>query len=408
MTKRIWLCLVAAALVAVSGCSAPDVPKGPAPPVALVAVDDKSPAGPASEEPNLSVASDGSAYMSWLEPAKAGGYALLFSARSSGGMWSEPKTIVSGTDWFVNAADFPSITAMPDGTLAAHWLGNNEPGSEAYNINIVFSHDKGATWSKPVVPHRDRKKQQHGFLSLLPSTDGKLGAVWLDGRQYKDGDDEGDMALIYTTIAPDGTLGQETILDPRACECCHTSAAATPDGIAVVYRDRSDKEIRDISIVRYANGSWSPAEPLSQDGWEINGCPVNGPAISSNGQNVAAAWFTAPEDKARVSVVMSADGGKTFGKPIQIDEGKPTGHVDILSLPSGAAVVSWLERKDQGQQIRIRQVNVDGSLGSPITVSGDTGVRSAGFPRMGSVGNQVLVAWTDGGKVPQVRTALLK
>src|SRR4051812_49421567 len=102
--------------------------------------------------------------MSWLEPGKDEGYSLLFSARSTDGMWSAPKTIITGKDWFVNAADSPSIAAMPDGTLAAHWLGNNAPGSEAYNINIVFSKDKGATWSKPIIPHRDRKKQQHGFL----------------------------------------------------------------------------------------------------------------------------------------------------------------------------------------------------------------------------------------------------
>ena len=36
-----------------------------------------SPAGPGSEEPNLSVGPDGKLYMSWLEEAKPRGYAQI-------------------------------------------------------------------------------------------------------------------------------------------------------------------------------------------------------------------------------------------------------------------------------------------------------------------------------------------
>jgi hypothetical protein len=56
--------------------------------------------------------------------------------------------------------------------------------------------------------------------------------------------------VVLTMIGLDGTLGKEVLLDGRVCECCATSAASTPDGIAVVYRDRSKEEVRDISIVR--------------------------------------------------------------------------------------------------------------------------------------------------------------
>jgi len=101
------------------------------------------------------------------------------------------------------------------------------------------------------------------------------------------------MALMYTTIAANGTLGPELQIDNRTCECCKTAMTAIPDGLIAVYRDRSDKEIRDIAISRFAAGKWSAPETLSKDGWEIDGCPINGPAVSSDGKNVAAAWFTA-------------------------------------------------------------------------------------------------------------------
>src|SRR5206468_4959578 len=103
-------------------------------------------------------------------------------------------------------------------------------------------------------------------------------------------------------------------------------------------------------------------EPLSNEGWEINGCPVNGPAVASSGRNVTAAWFSAAHDKAHVYVALSRDGGKMFGKPIQVDDGKPSGHVDVVSLPSGGAFVSWIERTDKGAEVRIRQIDPDGAM----------------------------------------------
>ncbi|PYS04967.1 MAG: hypothetical protein DMG12_08930 [Acidobacteria bacterium] len=220
-------------------------------------------------------------------------------------------------------------------------------------------------------------------------------------------EETGDMSLMYTTIGSDGTLANETTLDGRTCECCQTSATTTPDGQLVVYRDRSDKEIRDISIVRYTNGRWSQPEPLTKDGWEINGCPINGPAISSSGRNVAVAWFTGANDRPRVSLLMSSDSGKTFGKPIRIDDGSPAGRVDVVSLPSGGVVASWIERTNQGTQVRLRQLDSGGTPGSSMTVSGTSGARSGGFPRIERSGNEVMVAWTDAGEKPRVRTAVL-
>src|SRR5262249_16798324 len=122
---------------------------------AATVTDLKSPAAPGSEEPNLAVGPDGRVYMTWLEPVTPNRHALRFSIRGPQG-WSVPKTISRGTNWFANPADFPSLAVMSDGTLAAHWLVmSGGPDSEAYDINVAFSKDTGATWSKPILPHRD-------------------------------------------------------------------------------------------------------------------------------------------------------------------------------------------------------------------------------------------------------------
>ncbi len=368
----------------------------------------KSPAPPGSGQPNLAVAADGRVFLSWIEPDTPQGYVLRFSVRGAQG-WSAPKTIARGANWFVSDADVPSLAVLSDGTLAADWfVASVGPRSEAYDVNLVFSKDGGTTWSKPLMPHRDGKKRQHGFVSMVPTPDAKLAAIWLDGRNMPS-EEEGDMALMYTTIATNGTLGPETQIDNRACECCKTSMTATADGLVAVYRDRSDKEIRDISIVRYANGRWSQPQALTNDGWEIDGCPINGPAVSANGRNIAVAWFTAPDDdKPQVYVLMSADSGKTFGKKIRIDDGNPLGRVDVVSRSSGAAVVSWVERTSQGAQVRMREVAANGTAAAPMNVSGTAGLGSGVLPRMVRSGDDIVVAWTDASKPAQIRTVVVR
>ena len=369
----------------------------------------KSPAPPDSGQPSLVVGSDGRVLLSWIEPGQPNGYVLRFSVRGPQG-WSAPKTIARGANWFVSDADVPSMAVLSDGTLAAHWFvkpAGVGRESEAYDINLAFSRDGGTTWSKPITPHHDGKKRQHGFVSLMPTADAKLAVLWLDGRNMAS-EEEGDMALMYTTIAPNGTVAPEVEIDKRTCECCKTSMTATPSGLVAVYRDRSDKEIRDVAIARFVNGKWSPPQIVSNDGWEIDGCPINGPAVSSNGKNLAVAWFTAPDDKPQVYVVLSNDGGATFGKKIRIDDGKGQGRVDIASRATGGAVVSWVERGEKGNEVRIREIAPNATAAAPTNVSGMTGIGSGAFPRMVRSGDDIVIAWTDASHPPQVRTAVVK
>jgi hypothetical protein len=367
-----------------------------------------SPAGPRSGQPNLTVSPAGRVYLSWIERLGEGRFSLRFAVKEGGG-WSTPRVIAEGADWFVNWADFPSMAVLPDGSLAAHWLVKSGPGTFDYDVTIARSFDGGATWGKPFVPHRDGVKAEHGFVSLFAARDGTLAAVWLDGREMKsgagDGHDgghgHGDMTLRYVKVKRDGTLADEAALDTRVCECCQTSAAMTDEGPVVVYRDRSEREVRDISIVRLRGGKWTAPRAVFQDDWQINGCPVNGPAVAARGRRVAVAWYTAAGEQPRVKLAFSKDAGESFGAPITVDDGSPVGRVDVTLLDDGSAVVCWLEKVPGGGEVRVRRVGPGGASGRAVTVSASGTARSNGFPQMARAGNRLVFAWTG----PRVLTA---
>src|SRR3954453_1033180 len=102
-----------------------------------------SPAGESSSAPQLTTTGDRS-MLSWMERANPASV-LKFAERTAAG-WSEPKTVASGNDLVVNAADVPSVRALADGSLAAAWMVANSPDPEAYDLRLAWSKDAGATW----------------------------------------------------------------------------------------------------------------------------------------------------------------------------------------------------------------------------------------------------------------------
>jgi hypothetical protein len=404
-------CAALAMIVVAAACTQQPAARPEAPPFRVHAM--AAPAAPGSGEPNLAVTADGRVFLSWVEPTGEKGSALRIAVRRKGGAWSPPRTIAEGYDWFVNWADFPSVAALPDGTLFAHWLAKNSIGAYGYDVRISVSRDGGTSWSPFVTPHRDGTPTEHGFVSMLPWGPGRMGLVWLDGRKTtgvseEHADSLAAMQLMQTSVDAEGRLGGEALLDERVCDCCQTAAASTERGAIVVYRDRSATEVRDISVMRFEDGLWSEPQVLAADGWQMNGCPVNGPAIAASGARVGVAWFAAPHERPRVSVVFSGDGGATFGAPRPVDDGRPLGRVDLVLLPGGDALVSWLEQSAHGTELRVRRMPESGLRGPSLTVADSSSTRSSGFPRMEIAGGEPILAWRDAAEPPRVRTAILE
>jgi hypothetical protein len=294
-------------------------------------------------------------------------------AHFDGVTWSKANVIARG-DMLSNRADYPSI-AVSGHNVFAQW---REKAGKGRRILLARSNDGGATWSKAVTPH-PLMDREFGFVSMLPLADGTARIAWLDGR-------EKETQLRAVTMSMAGTLSAEAVVDARVCDCCQTAMAMTPRGPAIVYRDRSPNEIRDIAIAAPIANAHSAL--IHNDQWHLTGCPVNGPRIVANGTRAAVAWYTAANDKPAVLAAFSRDGGTTFGAPIRVDDGHPGGRADLALLGDGSAIVTWIEGSSA---IVARRVTASGAL-DRIQILGSSKA-SIGFPRIAISNGNILAAW---------------
>ncbi len=373
-----------------------------------------SPAGPNSAEPFLSATDKETLVLSWLQrEADSVTVTLRLATLDSAGAWGVPSEVVRAKDLFVNWADFPSVVPLASGKLLAHWLQRNGTGRYSYDVRMSESADGGRTWSSSTTAHAPGIPAEHGFVTLLPRPDSTADILFLNGSPAPadaPGKRGPPMRLAMSKWTAAGAVaGPEEILDMRTCDCCQTAAAVTSRGPIILYRDRSENETRDIYVRRFVSGAWTDTKPLHADGWIIDACPVNGPAISASGEQVAAVWFTGARDTAKVQLVFSRDAGATFGQPVRIDGGMPAGRVDVELLDGGDALVTWIERmgKDSAE-VRARIVRPDGTTEPPLTVSPLSGGRASGFPRIVRRRDGIVLAWTVPGATSEVRLAALK
>jgi len=330
-------------------------------------------------------------YMTWVEQQDS--LATLKNAIYENDTWSQAKTITSGTDWFVNWADFPSL-AVNDGMILTNVLQKSAEGT--YDYDIKLSLVDALSQKNNLALHTDGVLAEHGFVSST-AYDGGYYVSWLDGRNTKnEATEKNQMTLRNAYVDLDGNITEETEIDARVCDCCNTATAITMNGPVVVYRDRSEgkEETRDISIVRWVDGKWTPPKTVHEDNWKINGCPVNGPAITTKEEHLFVTWFTGEGDTPRVLGAFSSDSGETFGAPIRLDNGNAIGRLDTAFLEDGSVVVSWLEPKGDDVVLQLAKVYKDGHADAPITVTQTSWERQSGFPQLEIIGNTAYLGWT--------------
>ena len=387
-----------------------------------------APTGPGAMGSMVVSSPDGAHWLSWLEPDR-GAIAAPPGAPPMGGIsmaqeeyafkcarfdpvgrrWGEAHLIAHGPGWFINWEDFPALAATRN-RLAAAWLVGTRAGEEhgdyaGYHVEYSTSNDAGKSWSTPQPITGESSRTS--FIALQAMADGRFMAAWLDGRERAE-----KRTTLYSRII--GDSGPDLLVDASTCGCCTLSFIPTAGGgVMLAYRGRTNEEIRDMRVSRFAGGKWSAPRPLHADGWMIPACPDNGPQLAISGGNIAAAWFTAANGQPRVYLARTQAGGRDFADPAVIDLGRAAGRVDSILLPDGTALVTWIENSSKIREggIYLRAQSSDGVLSAPVLLASTASSRATGVPRItllpDSVPAQFLLCYTRDSEPLQVVTALV-
>ena len=369
-----------------------------------------------------------------VEGASSSGVSLEASGRDVVATWAA--TAPGATDVYAavshdDGASFGPATRVNDVPGDARTSGEQPPRAAIANgIDVVWCSKAGtaarirgartragaATFGPALTMHAENLPGARGWASLARDQDGNAHVVWLDGRNALRPPTgslaAGDRAsmprgmrqdIFHAVWRPDGSH-EEVAVATDVCFCCKTAVATAPRGVVyVAWRHIYPTNLRDIAVARSADGGKTFSAPVrvSEDGWQIAGCPDDGPALAVDEAGVLhVAWPTMLSEPRAVKGIFysySTDGGRTFAPRQRIDEeGSGAAHPQIAAGAGRVAVV-W-DEAGTSRRACLREVSSDqrGTAWTPVL--GTIRVLSAGpavYPAIAVTPSSLVAAWTE-------------
>jgi hypothetical protein len=157
--------------------------------------------------------------------------------------------------------------------------------------------------------------------------------------------------------------------------------------------------MRDIAFARSTDGGahFSPPLRVSEDKWELNGCPEDGPAIGIDPTGtIHIAWATLVTDGEPQKAIFHATSrdGKAFSPRTRVPTAGITnpGHPQ-LALESDGAAIFWDETVDGVRRVSMSRVSRKGGFQPPLVISGNESALGPVTAR--TAAGDLLVAWTS-------------
>lgn len=240
----------------------------------------------------------------------------------------------------------PKVAVAPNGDVYVCWA--NERGRWKGNIRFARSTDGGKTFSQAIALNSDASAEPagHAFQSIAVDAKGKIYVAWIDERNKKQGD-RGAEIWLSTSVDGGKTFSRDRSILSDVCECCRTTLQVDSTGrLFVSYRTVPliGPMNRDIIVARSEDGgkTFTPSV-VSQDGWELNGCPVVGPTLMIDAAGtLTVVWFVGNGQRPGLYFAASSDHGKTFFARQLLDGNQRLGkHAHAVRLGNGKTLVAW-------------------------------------------------------------------
>lgn len=313
------------------------------------------------------------------------------------------------------AGDAPEIVVL--------WTTRTPAGTRLLSAR---STDGGTTFGASVLVPGSDGAGNRGWESLAVGDSGRAIALWLDHRNtapaMATSHKHGQAAPAKGADAPkpdpveraglsqlwagslDGAVAAYAITG-GVCYCCKTSLVASGQNVYAAWRHVFPGNQRDIAFVASRDGgkTFGPVVRVSEDRWQFDGCPENGPALAvDTGGRVHVAWVTplaGAEGGPLTLYHASSVDGAAFTPRVKIETTGPAGHVQLTTLGSGNLVMAWDEVVAGSRRVRAARgvVAADGRAEfSPLAVGDHAGMYPALASAAGTAGGFVeVMAWVD-------------
>ena len=368
-------------------------------------------------EPAVAAASDGSFYLAWVEHHAHGGGDVMLAAFAATGESNGPAIRVNPTAGAAGAwrGDPPAVSVAPDGTVYVTWTARAESG--ATDLYLSASRDRGQSFELPSKVNDDQKPGAHGMHSLAVSADGSIFVSWLDEQNEavsvkagKKGHKHGAEANreLFVASSNDGgkTFSANQLIAREVCPCCKTSLATAPGGrVYVSWRQVLPGDLRHIAVASSSDQGKTFSAPIivSDDQWTIAGCPVSGASLSvSSDRMLQVLWYSAGEaGPTGIYRSESRDAGKSFAPRQLVAEGQAQGTPVLLPYLKGSIAI-W--QGDLGSNAHVNTAYLGDNLSVPTVFHKEA---NSELPAASLVHDQILVAYIHQGAANDQRSVWL-
>ena len=274
-------------------------------------------------------------------------------------------------------AAFPSVAALPDGSLMASYrVGTNKDSADA-TVELRRSFDLGRTWSKPVSPFSTTLDGKRGslrcvYLTPLSESHVLACALWVDRETYPglrlfnletegclpmavvlaDSHDLGDTWSPWRVVPVTEDIGPPSLTSPVLRFASGKLAVSIETNKP--YYDRSTWYQRVVYVFSEDGGrTWSPPHTTCQDPearifhWDQRA------GVGPDGRTVTFTWTYDRHANTYLNIQrrISRDEGLTWSAPDDLGITDQPSRPAIL--PDGRVVLAWVDRF-QTHSIRAR------------------------------------------------------
>lgn len=388
--------------------------------------------GRVSATPSVA-ARDAFVAVAWSATASGSGDVYLAVSRDGGRQFGDPVRVNDQPGEARNGGEMPPRVALvtpaapsADPAIVVVWRAKTPVTS----IRYARSNDGGRTFSPARSLQAPDAIGERGWQTATVGPDGRVHAVWLDHRGLAQArQSQGDAAahahhnatamdgaamaqksgVYYTSVdSASAAPAAERELAKGVCYCCKTALVAGPGGaLHAAWRHVYAGNIRDIAFVSSRDGGRTFDTPgrVSEDQWQLAGCPDDGPAMAVGKAGVThIVWPTVigGETPQGALFLASSRDGRVFTPRARVTAaaGPKPAHPQLAVAPDGRLALAWDESADGPRRAILVFATVSGASAEfsnriVLDPTSDT-PRAAVYPTLAAAGAHVIAAWTSG------------